>query len=68
MTETETDPAEALRLGFTDARFIAARDPQPDEQWFGRRAGEAPPAKVPNARLRTGAPIKGALAPIRRTF
>lgn len=68
LTETTTDPAEPLHLRFTGAAFVSARDPTPDEQWFGRRADDPIPKKVPNARLRTGAPVKTALEPIRHTF
>lgn len=68
LSETETDPAEPLRLHFTAAEFVAGRDPTPEEQWFGRRAGAKVPEKVPNAKVRTGTPVPSTIKALRQTF
>ncbi len=68
LAETETDPAEPLRLHFADATFVEGRDPKADEQWFGARADASPPKKAPNAKVRAGTPTKSPIKLRPRTF
>lgn len=68
LAESNTHPGEPLLLRFADATFVEGRDPTPEEQWFGRRPGEAPPKRAPSAKLRTGEPRPSAVTVKPRTF
>lgn len=68
LSEAATDPDEPLVLRFSEAAFVAGRDPTDEEQWFGARADAPTVKKVPNAKLRTGEAVRSAIKVVPRTF
>lgn len=66
LVEARTDPEQALRLVFADARVLEARAPAAGEAWF--RPPAAAPASVDSGSLRTGAPATAPIHLPRRVF
>ncbi|MEZ4432088.1 MAG: hypothetical protein R3F65_06710 [bacterium] len=57
LADIVSDPAEPLALTFADAEITEAREPRPDERWFGPAPDAPVPARREGAKLPAGEPL-----------